>query len=183
MKKIVFIFCMMIVAITAGAQETHLKFMGVELNGTIDQFQSKLAAKDVRVSKDNAHAPAGVRAFEGVFSGEKAEILVFYNVRTKEVYRAKALISKYGEDNVKQAMSNMESKLDQKYGTENKWSDDVKDDHLHEFTQHSYYVGNGSIGLFITSTAYGSQSTFNLHIDYIDSENGSKNNEQEMEDL
>lgn len=183
MKKIVFIFCMVILTITAGAQETHLKFMGVELNGTIDQFQSALSVKGVRLSKDNAHAPAGMRTFEGVFSGEKADIIVFYNVRTKEVYRAKAIISKYGEDNVKQALSNMEAKLDQKYGTENKFSDDIKDDHLHEFTQHSYFVGNGSIGLFIISTSYSSQSTFNLHVDYSDSVNASKNNQQEMDDL
>ena len=108
---------------------------------------------------------------------------MWYNPRSKEVYRAKAVINRYGKDLVEQLMRNMERKLDAKYGTENKHSEEVEDDHLQKFVQHSYLEENGSIDLFIVSTGYSSQTNFFLHVDYKDKENFSKNTQDEMDDL
>lgn len=185
MKKIAFIFCACLFALTTQAQEPekHLKFMGIELNCTITDFQTKLLAKGLTVSPLSKQRPAGTRVFEGTFSGEKADIFVWYNTRSKIVYRAKAIIKRYGKDAVKQLMSNMEMKLDTKYGRDNKVSESFKDDYLHEFEQITYFLKEGDIGLFIGSTGYSDLSDFYLHVDYNDKINNTKNRADEMDDL
>ena len=169
--------------VTISAQESHMKFMGIEMNGTITQFQNKLAAKGVTVSSISNSLPAGTRAFKGAFSGKDANIYVYYNTRTKIVYRAKAVIECFGKDVVLQEKSNMEVKLDEKYGTACKDSDSFKDEYLHEFDQCVYALGIGIINVFISSTGYSSQSTFYLQVDYYDKTNYNKNKAEEMDDL
>lgn len=185
MKKSVFIIITCLIAIAIQAQEPkgHLKFMGIELNGTINDFQAKLLSKGLTLSPQSKQQPTGSRLFDGTFSGEDAQIIVWYNPRTKQVYRAKAIISRYGKDLVEQLMRNMETKLDAKYGKKNKESGKVEDDYLQEFTQHSYIEENGTIDMFISSTGYSAQNTFFLHIDYRDKENYIKNTQDEMDDL
>ena len=141
MKKITFIImaCLMTIYAQAQTSSEHMKFMGIELNGSISDFQTKLLAKGLTVSPRSKSLPTGMRSFDGAFSGEDAEIVVWYNPRTKDVYRAKAIISRYGKDSIEQLMRNMERKLDAKYGTEDKLSEKVKDDYLQEFEQlHSF---------------------------------------------
>ena len=185
MRKVAFfiIACLMVVIAQAQEPKEHLKFMGIELNGTIVDFQTKLLAKGLTVSPQSKQQPTGVRVFDGTFSGEDAQIVVWYNPRTKDVYRAKAIISRYGKDLVEQLQRSMERKLDAKYGTEYKHSEEVEDDHLQEFIQHSYLVGNGAIDLFIVSTGYSAQNNFFLHVDYKDMVNFKKNTQDEMDDL
>lgn len=185
MRKVAFIIIACLMALNVQAQEPkeHLRFMGIELNGTIADFQTKLLAKGLTVSPQSRQQPTGVRVFDGTFSGEDAQIVVWYNPRTKEVYRAKAVISRYGKDLVEQLQRSMERKLDAKYGTEYKQSEEVEDDHLQKFMQHSYLVENGTIDLFIVSTGYSAQSNFFLHVDYKDMVNFKKNTQDEMDDL
>jgi len=184
MKKLLFsLFLCGLSFVTIYAQDSHLKFMGIELNGTITQFQNKLAAKGVTVSNISNSLPAGTRAFKGTFSGNDADIYVYYNTRTKIVYRAKAVIDCYGQDRVLQEKNEMEAKLDAKYGTENKASELVKDEYGHEFEQCLYNVDNGIIGTMITSSSYGTTGVFFYHVDYYDKDNYNQNISEEMDDL
>lgn len=185
MKKVALIIIAFLMALNVQAQEQkkHLKFIGIELNGTITDFQTKLLSKGLTVSPQSKQQPTGMRVFDGTFSGENAQIVVWYNPRTKEVYRAKAIIGRYGKDLVEQLQGNMEKKLDVKYGTEYKQSEEVENDYLQKFIQHSYWVDNGTIDLFIVSTGYSSQSNFFLHVDYKDMINFKKNIQDEMDDL
>ena len=185
MRKVVFIIIACLMALYAQAQESkeHLKFMGIELNGTIADFQTKLLAKGFTISPQSKLQPTGIRVFDGTFSGEDAQIVVWYNPRTKEVYRAKAVINRYGKDLVEQLQHNMERKLDAKYGIENKLSEEVEDDYLQKFMQHSYLVENGTIDLFVVSSGYSAQSSFHLHVDYKDMINFKENTQDEMDDL
>lgn len=67
------------------AQE-HLKFMGIPLDGTIDQFQTKLAAKGITVDeKDNKNSNF-CRHFKGTFFGYNAKITIYYDEFSKLVY-------------------------------------------------------------------------------------------------
>lgn len=185
MKRIIILVFVCLITVFTQAQNPieHMKFMGIELNGTITDFQAKLLEKGLTVSPLSKQQPNGMRSYDGTFSGENAQIVVWYNPKSKEVYRAKAIISRYGEDLIKQLMNTMERKLDAKYGTEDKWTDLVKDDYLQEFKQHSYLTDNGTIDLFIVSTGYSAQNTFYLHIDYKDIVNYRKNTQDEMDDL
>lgn len=185
MKKIAFIVivCLMVVSVQAQEPKEHLKFMGIELNGTIADFQTKLLAKGLTISPQSKQQPTGIRVFDGTFSGEDAQVVVWYNPRSKGVYRAKAIISRYGKDLVEQLQRSMERKLDAKYGTEYKQSDEVEDDHLQTFMQHTYWTENGTIDLFVVSTGYSAQSNFFLHVDYKDTMNYRENTQDEINDL
>ena len=182
MRKLVLFIIACLITISIQAQE-HLRFMGIELKGTITNFQTKLQSKGLKVSPLSREQPNGVRVFEGNFSGTDAYIYVFYNEKTKEVYRAKAVIMREGKDLIEQLMQKFETKLDTKYGTINKYSELIEDEYMQKFTQHGYIVPNGTITLFITSTSYIAQSTFFLHIDYTDKDNSNKNTQEEMDDL
>ena len=76
-----------------------MKFMGIPLNGTINQFQTKLSTKSVTVDvATNKTIGVGCRAFKGSFSGKDAQIFVYYDESSKVVYRAKAVIQSSDED-------------------------------------------------------------------------------------
>ncbi len=185
MKKLVSIMVLVLCALAISAQEkeSHLAFMGIELNGKISEFQTKLLAKGLTVSPQSKEMPNGMRLYDGIFSGEKAEIAVWYNPRTQKVYRAKAMINRYGKDMIEQLMSKMISKLDVKYGTDVKSVNKVEDDHMHKFEQSKYSFSNGFIGVFVVSKGYSDQSEFTLHVDYTDRENYLENTKDEMDDL
>ena len=96
MKKSIILLVISILAFCSPVQAHHLKFMCIPLNGTITQFQQKLTAKGVKHNKQTSQMiPAGVRAFNGTFAGEKADIYVYYNLSSKVVYRAKAVAGYY----------------------------------------------------------------------------------------
>lgn len=184
MQRFIFSFIMLACSIFATAQNgTHIKFMGIELGGTISEMQSHLEKKGLTIDPMNKSLPVGQRAYNGIFSGEIAQIIIWYNPRTQLVYRGKAIIEKSGKDLVMQAMNNMEMKLDTKYGVDCKITGTFKDDHLHEFNQVSYNTEYGTIDLFITSTSYSSHGNFFIHVDYKDKVNATLNTMDEMDDL
>ena len=160
----------------------HLKFMGIELDGNINDFHEKLIEKGLSYQSDR-EVQQNERVYKGVFSGDEAEIFVFFNPRTRQVFRAKAVLTRFGKDAILQEMRDYEVKLDAKYGKQYKSSELFKDDNNHSFYQYSYDTGNGNIGLFITSTQIIDQSIFYLHIDYHDTENYVRSKVTEMEDL
>jgi len=67
----------------------HLNMFGIPLNGSIDNFTTKLVSKGLKVDREfNKQLPNGVRAFKGSFSGYLAsKILIFYDPRTKTVFK------------------------------------------------------------------------------------------------
>lgn len=79
-----------LVALTLSAE--HLEFMGIPLTGTITNFQSKLQAKGCSLAKWNNEVPTGIRAFTGVFAGKDCNIYIWFNHRTQQVFRARAVV-------------------------------------------------------------------------------------------
>lgn len=79
--------------ITLSVHSQHLKFMDIPIDGTISSFQSKLESKGIKVNGTKSKsAPNGQRIFEGKFQGYNSEITVFYNRKTKEVYKVETQI-------------------------------------------------------------------------------------------
>lgn len=191
MKKIIFTLCFLIFAITSFAQtNTHIKFMGIPLTGTITQFQAKLVAKGCTYNKAiSSSLSNGTRAFKGTFVGNEVDIYVYYDTKTKIVYRTKAVVSGVSEEMAEQKYSRIKDLLSQKYGS------DTGD----------MYVGiqggkesvsfisandegeiNGSIDLFISQdeeTWVRAPFNYNLHIDYNDKINTSKHDNQQLEEI
>ena len=183
MKRKLLVAILLFLSFACYAQTSHMKFMGIEMGRTIDQFQAGLAKKGAKVSWMNKYAPVGQRVFEGPFSGEQAQILIWYNERTKLVYRAKAIVEREGTQSILSVLSQYEGKLDLKYGVECKETDTFEDDHLHEFKSVLYTTENGTISLFIIGEEYGDNGNFKLHIDYHDKDSYTQKIADEMDDL
>lgn len=182
MRKALIIFSLFIVC-SVSSQTEHLKFMGIPLDGRIESFQTQLERKGFKLIPHNSAYPVNTRVYEGIFSGERSNVYVWYNPRTHTVYRAKAMITRESKELIRQLLDIMESKLFLKYGEDHLLALPVKDEFGHEFTQYSRFLESGSIDLFVTSTGYSSQNTFFLQVDYKDTENSRKNTKDEMDDL
>lgn len=201
MKRIGLFICCLLFSLTILAQgDTHLKFMGIPITGTISQFQSKLTQKGCTYDKStNASFPAGSRAFKGTFIGYKVDIYAYYDTKTKIVYRVKAVINGTSEDLAEQYYSNIKSLLSQKYGTDFMLTDTKEDkecvsflslknrnDNVDLSSQSLSEVANGTIDLFITQdeeTWIRSPYNYNVHIDYNDFVNSDKHSNQQLDEI
>mgnify|MGYP000002059982 FL=1 len=183
MRKLVLLLITVLATLTMQAQGEHLKFMGIEIKGSITEFQQHLLTKGLRVSYVSKGLPEGQRVYDGHFSGYPAQVVVFFNARTRQVFRAKVMIDRQGRDQATNLLNELMAKLDLKYGAENRRSHDFTDEYRHKFKQSAYTISNGEIDLFVTSTGYVDQDTFYVNIDYKDATNTTHNTIDELEDL
>jgi len=186
MKKALLLMITCLMAMSMHAQNEHMKFMGIPLNGTIAAFQSKLQAKGIKYdAKMSAEIKDPCRAFHGVFSGYDADIYVYYNEKTKVVYRAKAVI-KYNDKEIG------ESKFsDFKYNLKNKYANAYSyDGEQNDHPSLSLNVPDskeerqiGTIDLYITNALYSFMDEVYLHVDYTDTPNKKVNEKENWDDL
>ena len=209
MKKVLLMLFGCLFALAIQAQSEHLKFMGIPLDGKMNDFQSQLLKKGCTIDEliMKYANPKGSRAYEGTFAGNNASIVVFFNEKTKKVYRAKVVIPAYSEEQVKQKYSEMKSmlmdkydvqyRLRQKYGEalndsvigNIKWYFEKTEDKYESTSfmvisvEHFEWIGN--IDLFIreTESSISYRTEYNLHVDYIDRENDMADQDERMDDL
>jgi hypothetical protein len=161
------------------AQTQHMKFMGIPLDGTISAFHQKLVAKGCKPDVEyNKTAPVGSRLFIGTFFGEKAKIFVYYNAKTKVVYRAKAVIDRSTEDMVIQQYNEVKSALEEKYP--NAYMDKSED---YGYESLTFYTAQGWIDLYVSKHDNVYPTVYSLYIDYYDDVNDKKNENSKMNDL
>lgn len=119
-KKLLLLFIVSLFALSLSAQTEHMKFAGIPLNGTIDQFQKKLVAKGYKLNSAMSRMlPAGTRSFTGTFAGKKGNIAVYYDTDTKNVYGAKVYYDGLSEEMAKGELENLRGILSKKYGEDN----------------------------------------------------------------
>ena len=115
MKKIISVFFVLCLCMAASAQQ-HMKFMGIPLDGTIDNFAMKLKAKGITYdAADSKAADAGTRIFYGKFMGEKARFIVFYNYKSKIVFSAAVELNYPTVESAHTPFVNLNDQLQQKY--------------------------------------------------------------------
>lgn len=203
MKRFLTFLCCLLIAVASFAQSAnqHLKFMGVPINGTIAQFQTKLVAKGCSLNKEgSAYSPNGCRVFNGTLIGNKVIIYAFYNTQTKIVYRVKAVIDGVAENIAEQHYQKLKNLLSQKYGSEYVREGTMNDKESLSFVSlRSDYSGDdfssyskasdfclGTVDIFITKDDkewIRDPYNYNVHIDYNDALNNEKNNSIMLEDL
>lgn len=187
MKKVLLFFPLLLIASICYAQ--HLQFMEIPINGNVNTFQTKLTKKGLKVSSRSKFSPIGVRNFDGYFTNKKANIIIFYNVKTKEVYKCRVVF-----DTVFETMSEVQSEfnhykdlLSQKYvGLTSDMIDDQKEDNSFSIAVIQQPIREGSlmlgfIVLSIQESDYG--SGYQLWIDYEDAKNSFYNEQQNTNDL
>ena len=186
MKRFAIQLLALMIITPAFSQVEHLKFMGIPLDGSISTFQSKLTAKGINY---DAYAskilPKGCRAFKGVFSGEKASIYVYYNEKTKTVYRAKAVIEYMSKERGEYKLRDFSSMLQDKYGSD-LVSEGEQNDHPSFLLGVSDNEGINMIGLislYISDPEYSFMENCFLHVDYEDKANSLSDKKSNMDDL
>lgn len=184
MKKILSLFVCMLICLSVQADE-HLKFMGIPLDGTITQFQAKLAKKSVThdVAGSKKLSP-GCRGFKGTFSGKKANIYVYYDTTSKVVYRAKAVIDYTDESISSGEYDYFVRMLSDKYleaeKTEGRQDGYDTMTFLVPNSPDARYKYLGSIDVY-RSSYY--TLLYMLHVDYTDTYNNVKHDNRNMDDL
>lgn len=185
MKRIAILLALLITSICMFAQNEHVKFMGIPLNGTIQQFHRKLVAKGCQLdAKFSSMISGGARAFNGSFADNHANIYVYYDESTKIVYRAKAVINCNGEYIRDIKFKDIKNLLDTKYGS----SFSKKETH-YGYDFYTYFVFSetsermiGSVDFYVSENPYRDHE-YSLHVDYYDNVNKQKHAQNRLDDI
>jgi hypothetical protein len=114
MRKSILLITFLVVSTCIYSQ--HLKFSGIPIDGTISEFQNKLAAKGIKQNRTKSNeAPVGQRVFNGRFQGYNSEITVFYNRKSKQVYKVEAVIESKKKDVIQNILDKSIQTIEQKY--------------------------------------------------------------------
>ena len=95
--------------------DDHLKFLGFPIDGTVDEYASKIKSKGFYVAPDNEYAPKGLRIMEGPFLGKTRNIGLHYNKETKTIYGVTLVEKFFFEEDAKALYDKLESLLSEKY--------------------------------------------------------------------
>lgn len=66
--------------------EEHLKFLGFPIDGSVNEYASKLKSKGFYVSPDNKYASMWLRVMEGPFLGNIEQFGLHYDSDTKRMW-------------------------------------------------------------------------------------------------
>lgn len=104
------LFCMIVQG------QTHMKFMGIPLNGNVELFTQKLKAKgltcDVAKTKES---PSGVKIYKGLFMGEDSEFMILVNPKDKNVFAVEVSMDYSSLELAKTPFTNIFNQLKEKY--------------------------------------------------------------------
>lgn len=186
MKKIFVTLFLLILSCGVYAQTEHMKFMGIPINGSISNFQQKLEAKGVKLDKlISPQLPVGMRVYDGVFSGERARIYVYFDEKTKTVYRAKAVIENITKGNAENKFEKFASMLKEKYI--NGYAKDSEQDGYPSLCIGILEANNedflGFVSMYMNNPRDVLDDSVFLHIDYEDEKNSQSHKNNNMDDL
>lgn len=166
MKRIFILLLICNLNASAFAQDEHLSFMDIPIDGTISEFQAKLKEKGIRHDvKGSAELPVGRRMFKGFVEGKKSDIIVSYTKTTKTVYHVKVFMTFDDRDQSHYKFYMLHDILKREFTCEK-----------HENNGSSelgvYKAPNGIIALYTMNMEFGAGlSTYTLHLEYTDSIN------------
>ena len=95
--------------------EEHLKFLGFPIDGTVNEYASKLMSKGFYISPDNEYASKGLRVMQGPFLGKTEEFGLHYDTDTKKMYSVTFVREFYSEEEAKELYDKLVSLLHEKH--------------------------------------------------------------------
>ena len=131
MKKLLFLVLAFCFSITAMAQNEHLEFKGVPIDGHIENFVSELKKQGF---VEEHRFDTGV-IMKGKFTGKDANIFILPTAKTKIVWKVAAQI---GEDEAWQTLKSNYFEYVKLYSS--KYGEPT---HHYEFFSDPYYEGDG----------------------------------------
>lgn len=162
MKRALSLLLLSLFTVVAMAQ--HMKFMGIPIDGTINSFEQKLGAKGVK--PDVEFDRPGIAHFIGTFFARPAQITVYYDPKTKIVYRAKVIIEANNETNVMKLYYEVVESMTDKYG-------EGEEDTSESFPVTRYYPESngatiGEIDVYPDIFKIDYKTYYQFYIDYFD---------------
>ena len=97
------------------AQTEHFKFMGIPLNGKISSFDRELKKKGFKLDDFASKTLKGSYMYKGIFAGEKSQVLVSYDEKTKIVYQACVIITHFTKESAITNYRSMCDMIEEKY--------------------------------------------------------------------
>lgn len=175
MRKKTLTLMLLLLALTTTAQTEHVRFMGVPLDGDIQQFQQELTAKGCNHDPEaSAAMPKGLMVFKGTFTGHEARLYVFHDETTNLVYQAQAVITCKGKDACEAVFEDINSQLQEKYGTLLSTKNVQYGHDSYGYTIMSEQrVVIGDVGIFVTMDE-NTPDGFSVHVQYTDTANQRK---------
>ena len=176
------LFCMIVQG------QTHMKFMGIPLNGNVELFTQKLKAKGLTcdVAKTKA-SPSGVKIYKGLFMGEDSEFMIFFNPKDKNVFAAEVSMEFSSLELAKTPFANILEQLKEKYS---KAIVDVMNDSDGKEEGFQFYVPDAEekkmLGLIMQKLIKPDgvfQRKYLISLFYCDVENFKKSENKNYEDL
>lgn len=110
-----FIFIISCLCYTQAFSEEHLKFLGFPIDGTVNEYASKLKQKGFYVSPDNEYASKGLRVMEGPFLGNTETFGLHYDPDTKIMWSVTFVHSFFKEEEAKEMYEKLASLLHEKH--------------------------------------------------------------------
>ena len=92
-----------------------LKFLGFPIDGSVNEYASKLKSKGFYVSPDNKYASMGLRVMEGPFLGNIEQFGLHYDSDTKRMWSVTFVHSFFKEDDAKEMYDELEALLREKH--------------------------------------------------------------------
>ncbi len=163
MKKLLFAIIAMMFLSAVSAQDSivHMNFRGIPITGTIDSFShelEKLGYKEITRETEKAY-------FEGMFTGEKVQLVISYTSISSTVWRVDVQFEKPTRwDELEGKYYKYKNMFISKYGkpqysSENFHSSVVRGEELAAvfrgyrcFYNSKFYLGNGEIYIHIQET-------------------------------
>lgn len=158
--------------------DDHLKFLGFPIDGTVDEYASKIKSKGFYVSPDNVYASKGLRLMKGPFLGKERSFGLNYDKDTNLMYGVTIFEYFYDEEDAKSLYDKLVSLLREKYpnATFNPSAEDEVEGN--PISCCSFVIKEGVIYLGIID----SDSKYLFKMSYADRINYSKMYEREHQD-
>lgn len=179
MRKLLALLFLML---TITCQAQHMKFLGIPIDGTINQFTQKLSTKGIKVHPNNAR-DSGIdnRKFYGQFMNKQAIIRVWFNPKTKIVHTVKVILYGKSYEETKQMYDDVSEVIKNKYNVQSTETGKLTDG----TETYDYTIQNDSkkaIGWIILAKENG-YSGYWLSIFYRDAVNFEKDEASKYDDI
>lgn len=164
MKRLI-ILIISFLCFTQAFSEEHLEFLGFPIDGTVNEYASKLKSKGFYVSPENEYASKGLRVMEGPFLGNIESFGLHYDPDTEKMFSVTFVHSFFYEKDAKVLYDKLESLLHEKYDNAT-YKSQLEGSFLNSC---SFQSNKGIISLIITEQDYEFQvkMTYTDRINYI----------------
>lgn len=173
MMKLSTIIALLIIVVT-NSYAQHFKFMGIELDGSIEKFEKKLEEKGFSPSENNAEDRNKHETFyEGMYAGHEVSLMVVTTAKTNIVCSATVFLNVKTEEKAESITTFIKNTIKEKYSI-----DDIK---IQSPTNTRYEIQNGDI---VVSYFHNDDiGCYQIYVFYVDIENNAINQKEKKEDI